>query len=108
MIKLLHNILSGGGVIMVTGKWKLTINSPIGKQEATLELNEAGGTLTDANGAVEIKDLVIDGENAKFVASVALPFGNMDFNYDLTADGDKIAGQSTMSMGSSPIEGVRI
>jgi len=92
---------------MVTGKWKLTIESPIGKQEALLDLGDAAGTLQDANGTTELKNIVIDGENAKFDAAIQLPFGAMEFKYDLTADGDTIKGQSSMAMGSSAIEGVR-
>lgn len=92
---------------MVTGKWNLEINSPMGKQTAVLELAEAGGTLTDANGATPLKDVVINGENAKFGASIQLPFGAMEFTYDLTADGDAISGTSSMAMGSMPISGTR-
>lgn len=92
---------------MVTGKWNLEINSPMGKQTAVLELGEAAGTLTDENGTTELKDLVINGENAKFGAAIQLPFGAMEFTYDLTADGDTISGTSSMAMGSMPISGTR-
>lgn len=95
---------------MMTGKWNLKIKSPMNTQNATLDVTVDGdtitGTLTDANGTVEITDGKMT-DKAAFKAPLKTPFGVMSFDFTLEVSGDEISGKAKMKMGSMPVTGTR-
>ncbi len=60
-----------------TGKWNLTIKTPMGEQKAQLELVQDGaslsGKMSGAMGAVPIENGKIEGETFKWSAKVTSP-----------------------------------
>src|ERR1700712_5308257 len=95
----------------IDGDWKVTVNSPMGAQEITLNLKAAGdeltGTLSGAMGSTDVKNGKIDGENATFDATITEPF-SINISVVATVAGDAISGQvKTQGFGSFPMKGAR-
>ncbi len=61
----------------VDGNWKVTVNSPMGKEETVLELRcEAGalqGTQSGAHGSYPIQDGRVNGDTISWSSSVTSP-----------------------------------
>ena len=61
----------------VAGTWKLTIDTPLGRQESVVELAVDGSSLTgsaSSNGeTIEIFDGSVDGDNATWKVKVTKP-----------------------------------
>jgi hypothetical protein len=85
----------------IAGTWNVTLNSPMGAQQATLELAEDGGKLSgqmkSPQGAIDITEGSVDGNAAKWKAEMTQPMA-MTLEFAATVDGDKIDG--TVSLGS--------
>ncbi|MGE3301824.1 MAG: hypothetical protein AB7M12_01770 [Hyphomonadaceae bacterium] len=96
----------------VDGNWKVTVQSPIGAQEAVLTLKSDGAALSGsakgAMGAADITDGKVAGDKATFAMAIQQPFP-MTLEYELTVDGDKISGTvKAGSFGAFPASGVRV
>jgi hypothetical protein len=81
----------------VDGSWKITVNSPMGKQEAALDLKADGSTLTGTQSAQEgnsqpIKDGKVDGDNVSWSCSITTPFP-MTLKFTGIVSGDSIKGK---------------
>jgi hypothetical protein len=81
----------------VDGSWKITVNSPMGKQEATLDLKAEGSTVTGTQSAQEgnshpIKDGKVDGDNVSWSSSITTPFP-MTLKFTGIVYGDSIKGK---------------
>ena len=96
----------------MTGKYELSLKSPMGVLTATLELVENGGvysgTQTDANGTADISDIKVDGNTVAYVAQVKSPMGKMKLNMTLTVDGDVVTGKAKMMMGTMDVNGKKL
>ena len=95
----------------IDGKWKVTVNSPMGAQEIELALATAGdavtGTLAGAMGSTDIKNGKLDGEGFTFEATITEPF-SISITVTGHAEGDELKGQvKTQGFGSFPMKGVR-
>lgn len=97
----------------VNGKWKISIVSPIGTEEALLELFVDGstmtGTMTDSSGAHELRNGKVDG--AIFSADLTLildMFGPTEFTIEGTVNGTKVSGYLNMAFSKSSFEGNRL
>jgi hypothetical protein len=95
----------------IDGSWKITVNSPMGKQESTLELKADGAALTgkqSANGNTsDIKDGKVDGDKITWSNSVTTPFP-MTLEFTGTVAGDSLTGSvKAGAFGSFPFEGGR-
>jgi hypothetical protein len=93
----------------VDGSWKITVNSPMGKQESTLSFTADGSTLTgtqSGQGATaDIKDGKVDGDNVSWSNSITSPFP-MTLEFTGTVAGDSIKGKvKAGSFGSFDFEG---
>lgn len=96
----------------IDGNWKVTVNSPMGAQEITLDLATAGdtltGTLTGAMGSTEVKNGKVDGDNVTFDATITEPFA-INISVVGAVAGDAISGQvKTQGFGSFPMKGARV
>ena len=95
----------------VDGSWKISVNSPMGKQESTLELKAEGAVLTGKQSAQgntsDIKDGKVDGDNVSWSNSITTPFP-MTLEFSGAVSGDAIKGNvKAGSFGSFPFEGSR-
>ncbi len=95
----------------VDGSWKITINSPMGKQESTLDLTSDGSTLTGMQAAQgnsqAIKDGKVDGDNVSWSNSITTPFP-MTLEFTGAVSGDSIKGKvKAGAFGSFDFEGSR-
>lgn len=96
----------------VDGKWKITVQTPMGPQDSTLDLavngNALTGTQTAPNGgSAEIADGKANGNDVSWSASITKPMA-MTLQFSGTVDGDKITGQVKLGMfGSASFAGTR-
>jgi hypothetical protein len=96
---------------MVQGKWKITINTPMGDKSGVLELLVNGTTLTgslsDADHHVAISDGRIDGNRLSWQAKIAKPM-RLNFKFTAIVDADRISGSARHMLGSATFSGTRI
>jgi hypothetical protein len=95
----------------VDGSWKIVVNSPMGKQESTLNLASSGGTLTGTASAqgntTDVKDGKVDGDNVSWSSAITTPFP-MTLEFTGTVSGDTIKGKvKAGSFGSFDFDGAR-
>ncbi|WP_439369230.1 hypothetical protein ACRQ5Q_15480 [Bradyrhizobium sp. PMVTL-01] len=95
----------------VDGNWNLTMTTPMGERQATLNLKAAGGSLTGTQGAegttVEIFDGTVAGDNVSWKVSITNPMP-LTLEFTGTVSGDSISGEMGIGpMGSFPFTGAR-
>lgn len=95
----------------VDGSWKIVVNSPMGKQDSTLELQSQGSTLTGKQSAQgntsDIKDGKVEGDTISWSNSITTPFP-MNLEFTGTVSGDTLKGSvKAGAFGSFPFEGQR-
>jgi len=86
------------------GTWNLTIDTPIGKQHATLVLTENAdgsweGTSRSLDSGEEgaLADLTVDGNDVGWHQSVTKPM-KLNLKVTVTIDGDKLSGKAKAGM----------
>jgi hypothetical protein len=92
------------------GAWKVTINSPMGVQEGTLNLKVSGdtfsGTMEMRQGSQEISGKA-DGDTLSWTSQLTQPFP-ITLETTVTVAGDEMTGSvKAGAFGSSPLKGVR-
>lgn len=95
----------------VDGTWNITINSPMGAQQSTLNLKTEGGKLTGTQSAqgntIDIFDGSVDGANVAWSSKVTTPMP-MTLEFKGTVDGTAIKGNvKAGAFGSFPFSGAR-
>lgn len=77
------------------GRWNITIPTPIGKQEVTLDIidrdGQLSGTATQGDECVAFVDPVIDGDRIRWSQQVTKPM-RLTIKFDLVRDGDTLSG----------------
>jgi hypothetical protein len=67
----------------VAGKWQISMDTPIGTQKFTWDLQEAGGawkgTMSAPNGSSELGNVQVSGSNVGCNAGLATHLGNIVF-----------------------------
>jgi len=92
-----------------TGKWQLTINTPMGTQTPVLTVNEDGtGSLEGTRGKQSVDDLKVDGDNVSYTVQFSAMGQNIKLNVTATASGDTITGRMDTPMGGADFTGVRV
>ena len=96
---------------MVQGKWKITINTPIGVKSGVLELLVSGKTLTgslsDADHHVAISDGKVEGNRLSWQAKITEPM-RLSLKFTATVDEDRISGTARHMLGTASFSGTRI
>ena len=96
---------------MVQGKWKITINTPMGERSGVLELLVSGETLTgslsDADHHVAISDGKVEGNNLSWRAKITKPM-RLSFKFTATVDEDRISGAARHMLGTATFSGTRV
>jgi hypothetical protein len=92
------------------GAWKVTINSPMGVQEGTLNITVSGDTFTGTmemrQGSQEISGKA-DGDTLSWTSQLTQPFP-ITLETTVTVSGDEMTGSvKAGAFGSSPLKGVR-
>lgn len=81
----------------VEGTWHLVIATPIGRQEAVLDLFTRDGTLHGvARGRteeIELTDLALVGDRLTWRQSITKPM-RLNLSFDMTVHGDEMTGRS--------------
>lgn len=95
----------------VNGNWNITTKSPMGSQDGTLELSAEGssltGTMSGPQGALEILEGSVNGNDLAWKAQVTSP---MSLTLEVTAavDGDSISGDIKLgAFGNATFSGAR-
>ena len=93
------------------GTWNTTMNTPMGAQQGTLELKTDGGTLTGtlsgAQGTIELKDGAADGDSLSWKADITTPMP-MTLEFSAKVDGDNISGNVKLgAFGTASFSGTR-
>lgn len=92
-----------------TGKWNITIKTPMGEQKATLELKQDGasvtGSMSGAMGSVPIENGSADGDSVKWNAKVTSPMP-LTLEFAGKIEGGNLAGTVKFgAFGSGPFSG---
>ena len=93
------------------GTWETVTNTPMGQQKATVTLQTDGdslsGTMSGAQGTVDINDGSVDGNTGTWKVSITSPMP-MTLEFSATADGDSISGNVKLgAFGSATFTGTR-
>ena len=95
----------------LAGTWTLTIDTPRGVQNPTLEVaqNDAGysGVYNSARGPIPVERIELDGNRFSFPLLVKLPIGDTQLQYTGTLDGNRMTGTAGTPRGEIPFSGVR-
>ena len=93
------------------GTWNTTINTPMGAQNGTLELNVDGsdlsGKMSSPQGEMAIENGAIDGDSLSWKAAFTAPMP-MTLEFSATVDGDAITGTVKLgAFGEAEFSGTR-
>jgi hypothetical protein len=85
----------------LAGAWKLTIKSPMGELEATMELAQEGnslsGSISSEMGKWDVRDGVLSGAELSFMAVGAIMNQTMEMSFRGKADNETIEGSLSTS-----------
>jgi hypothetical protein len=95
----------------ISGTWKLTIDTPMGKQDSLVELTENGGALTGTassdDESVEIFDGSAEGDSATWKVKITKPL-SLTVTMTATVNGDEMSGKAKAGMfPAAPFTGTR-
>ena len=95
----------------VAGKWQISMDTPIGTQKFTWDLQQAGGgwkgTMSAPNGSSELSNMQVAGSNVGCNARVSTPLGQVDVTFEGAVTGDKIGGTCRTQFGNFQFSGER-
>lgn len=93
------------------GKWKVTINTPMGAQTVNVDIKTNGDTFTGSTespmGSQEVSGKV-DGNKLTWSSNITNPMP-MTLEFEATVDGDAMTGNVKLgAFGNAPLKGERI
>jgi hypothetical protein len=92
-----------------TGKWQLTINTPMGTQTPVLTINEDGtGALEGSRGKQNVDDLKVDGDNVSYTVQFSAMGQQITLKVTATTSGDTLKGRMDTPMGGTDFTGTRV
>jgi hypothetical protein len=96
----------------IDGKWKIEIETPIGKQEATLILKTDGDKLSGTGESMMGKSEftgTATSDTLAWIMDIKSPMGQMKLEYNVKVTGDDMAGEVKIgTFGSAPLKGKRV
>ena len=95
----------------VDGKWNITMKTPMGEQNGSLNFTSDGGALngemTGSTGTVAIEEGKVDGDKVSWHAKITSPMP-MTLEFEGAVDGDSISGNVKLgAFGTSSFTGAR-
>lgn len=95
----------------VEGQWNVSMDTPLGKQQFSLNFAQAGGawsgTMAGARGTTELVGVKVDGGTVSFETTVNGPMGSLKLNMSGTVDGNAIKGVCKTMFGNADFAGTR-
>jgi hypothetical protein len=93
------------------GKWKITVQTPMGAQEVTADITTDGGAFTarteGAMGGQEVSGTVL-GDTLAWSTDITSPMP-LHIEFEAKVEGDRMSGSAKLGMfGSAPLTGERI
>jgi hypothetical protein len=93
------------------GTWNITMDSPMGAQQATLTLVTDGGSLSGKlagpQGEMAFENGTVDGDNLTWTIALEQPMP-MQIETTATVDGDNLTGEAKLgSFGTAKLTGTR-
>ncbi|MEM7219404.1 MAG: hypothetical protein AAF515_13645 [Pseudomonadota bacterium] len=96
----------------ITGKWRLTVETPRGTQHPELTIWREGdghaGTYKGRRGEIAIDSVATSGNAFSFPLTITMPMGEMEMSYEGVVVDDRVTGTIGNPMGQIPFEGVRV
>ncbi len=94
------------------GKWKVTLNTPMGSRDGNLELASAGsslsGTWSGPQGSQSFSDGKVEGNDVEWTVNVSGAMGQMALVFKGKVEGDNLNGTVQFgSFGSGTFAGAR-
>lgn len=95
----------------VAGRWELVIDTPIGRQDVVLEIDDGatglGGVAVGAAESVPLLDLRLDGDHLRWRQSITRPL-RLNLSFDVVVDGNAMSGASKAGrLPAARVTGVR-
>lgn len=95
----------------VDGKWNMTMKTPMGEQNGTLDLKTEGdslsGQMAGATGTVQIENGKVDGDSVSWNAKITTPMP-MTLEFQGKVEGDSLTGTVKLgAFGNAPFTGAR-
>lgn len=95
----------------IDGHYKLTLDTPLGKQDGELTLKTQGaalsGTLANSGGSAEFSGGTVEGDEVAFDTRIPTPIGRLKAHVTGSVSGDRFSGKAKLPLGSARIEGIR-
>jgi hypothetical protein len=95
----------------VAGKWNVTMDTPIGRQKFTWELQQSGdawrGTMDGQTGKSDLNNIRVEGDSVGFDTRVVSPMGAINLTFEGAVNGDQISGACKTIFGNTQFTGVR-
>ena len=95
----------------VDGKWNVTLTTPRGSRDATLELRTSGAILSGSwggpQGNQEFSGGTVEGNIVAWAVQTSGPMGPMTLRFQGTVEGDKMTGSVEMPMGAGSFSAAR-
>ncbi len=96
----------------VDGTWNVTLSTPMGSRNATLQLQSAGADLSGSwsgqQGSQDFSGGKVDGNNLEWTVNMSGPMGQMALAFKGVVDGDQLNGTVQLgSFGSGSFSGTR-
>ncbi len=93
------------------GTCTMTMKTPMGEQEGTLDLKTDGSTLTGTmsgpQGSMDLENGTVDGDQLAWTVKMTSPFP-ITIEATATIDGDSISGDAKLgAFGNAPFSGTR-
>jgi hypothetical protein len=97
----------------VDGTYKIEIDTPIGKQEATLSLRTDGGklngTVASALGDMNFSGGTVSGDELMWIMEINSPLGDVKLDFKSRVTGSDISGEVRAgTLGTSPFKGKKV
>jgi hypothetical protein len=99
---------------MITGKWDMTLYSPMGKKRVIFDAKADGPALTgrisaDSGWDTEIYEGSAEGDSFRCKAEFPVPkMGSFTFTLTGAVDGDQMNGLAKMAIGKCKFEAIRL
>jgi hypothetical protein len=94
------------------GKWKITVQSPLGMQVVTADIRTEGATFSarTEGGPMGGQDIAgeVMGDTLTWSTNITSPI-HLKIDFEAKVDGDRMAGQAKLGMfGNAPLTGERV
>ena len=95
----------------IAGKWNVSMDTPIGRQQFAWDFRESGGAWTGVldgpTGRADLKDIKVNGDTVAFETRVNSPMGAINLSFSGAVSGDQISGTCKTMFGNAQFSGTR-